>query len=203
MDFHWVWKAIAIVTIGTLILRTSGRKSISQLTVPQTIIMISIGTLMIQPVSERNIWITFLIALVLVLTLIILEFMQTRIDLLENLLTGKAVMVIQNGQIDFDMLYRLRLTADQLEMRIRQAGILRVEDIKWATIEPSGQLGYELVEQERPASKADVQAVLDYVQSCIPDAPIPPQVTMNAPPDTLFTEVRDRAHSGPPARRRD
>ncbi|UTW70407.1 hypothetical protein KHA80_07955 [Anaerobacillus sp. HL2] len=65
---------------GLLILRFAGRKSISQLTVSQTVIMISIGTLMIQPVSNRNIWVTFLIALLLVLILMLLEFLQEKYD---------------------------------------------------------------------------------------------------------------------------
>ncbi|MCD8510669.1 MAG: hypothetical protein LRY73_12900 [Bacillus sp. (in: Bacteria)] len=84
VDFHWIWKAIMIVFIATMLLRVAGRKSISQMTVAQTVLMISIGTLMIQPVSEKNIWITFLIALLLVITLIVIEYLQIKSDLLER-----------------------------------------------------------------------------------------------------------------------
>jgi len=193
-DLQWIWKAITIVIVGTLILRVSGRKSISQLTVPQTIIMISIGTIMIQPVSERNIWVTFLIALVLVATLITMEFLQTKSDFLENILTGKARIVIENGKLNLKNLDSLRLTIDQLEMRLRQANVSRYKDIKIATIEPSGQLGYELIEESQYATKGDIQAILNYIHQNIPNADVPPQITQQNQTETLFSEVQNKRH---------
>lgn len=80
MDLHFIWKAIVIVLGGVLILRLAGRKSISQLTVAQTVLMIAIGSLIIQPVSDRNIWITLLITLLLVLTLICIEYIVLKSD---------------------------------------------------------------------------------------------------------------------------
>ena len=203
IDLQWIWKAIITIIIGTLILRLSGRKSISQLTVPQTIIMISIGTLMIQPVSERNIWITFLIALLLVMTLIILEFIQTKWDLLENLLTGKAKIVIENGKTNNKNLDNLRLTTDQLEMRLRQANILRLDDIKLATIEPSGQLGYQLTEEAQYATKGDIQIILNYLHQNLPNADVPPQITQQQQTETLFTEVKNKRHYKKPKPKMD
>lgn len=41
MDFNLIWQTVLIFVIGTFILRIGGRKSISQMTIPQTIIMIS------------------------------------------------------------------------------------------------------------------------------------------------------------------
>lgn len=55
-DLHFIWKAIVIVIGGVLILRLAGRKSISQLTVAQTVMMVAVGSLIIQPVGDRNIW---------------------------------------------------------------------------------------------------------------------------------------------------
>jgi uncharacterized membrane protein YcaP (DUF421 family) len=47
-------------------------------------------------------------------------------------------------------LKKLRLTVDQLEMRLRNQGISNIEDVKKATIEPNGLLGYELQEDAKP-----------------------------------------------------
>ena len=46
MDLDWIWKAVLIVLSGTLLLRIAGRKSISQMTLAQTVIMIGIGSLL-------------------------------------------------------------------------------------------------------------------------------------------------------------
>ncbi|WP_216830785.1 DUF421 domain-containing protein [Alkalihalobacterium elongatum] len=194
MDFHWVWKAIIIVFIGIMILRLGGRKSISQLTVSQTVIMISIGNLMIQPVSERNIWITFLIALLLVLTLIFIEFLQVKSDKVESFFTGKAIVVIEDGVINTKNLKKLRLTVDQLEMRLRQSNVQHISQVKWATVEVSGQLGLILDEQSQLATKKDIQTLLDYIHATHPVSPPPPNIThLNTTP-TLFTEPKTRKH---------
>ncbi|MGY3715565.1 hypothetical protein ACWE42_08590 [Sutcliffiella cohnii] len=63
MDLHFIWKSFVIVFGGILILRLADRKSISQLTVAQTVLMVAVGSLIIQPVGDRSIWITMLITL--------------------------------------------------------------------------------------------------------------------------------------------
>jgi hypothetical protein len=47
LDLNFIWKAVVIVLGGVMILRLAGRKSISQLTVAQTVMMIAVGSLII------------------------------------------------------------------------------------------------------------------------------------------------------------
>src|SRR5690606_11833364 len=88
----------------------------------------------------------------------------------------------------------LRLTVDQLEMRLRQANILQMQDIKIATIEPSGQVGYQLTEEAQYATKADIQAILNYIHQNVPNADVPPQIIQQKQDETLFTEVLHGKH---------
>ncbi|OIJ21308.1 hypothetical protein BKP45_00560 [Anaerobacillus alkalidiazotrophicus] len=199
MDFHWVWKAILIVLAGSIILRIAGRKSISQLTVSQTVIMISIGNLMIQPVSDRNIWITFLIALLLVLVLIMLEYIQTKYNKFENFITGKAILIIDNGTILEHNLKKLRLTVDQLEVRLRQVNVKRFSDVQFATIEPSGQIGFVLKEHTQAATKQDLQILINYLHSKLPGDQIPPPLFTEPKLEVneLFIEVKEKGGDQP------
>jgi uncharacterized membrane protein YcaP (DUF421 family) len=159
MDLHFIWKSVVIVIGGVLILRLAGRKSISQLTVAQTVMMIAVGSLIIQPVGDRNVWITLIITLLLVLTLIFLEYMVLKSDTLERLIYGKSVIVIENGHLHIHNLAKLRLTVDMLELRLRQQGIQSMSDIATATIESNGQLGYELKEEKQYATKGDLAEI--------------------------------------------
>ncbi len=59
MSYAWIWKAVVITLVGTMLLRLAGRRSISQMTAVQTLIMISIGTLLIQPISGSNLGVPF------------------------------------------------------------------------------------------------------------------------------------------------
>lgn len=59
MDWDWIWKSVLLVVGGTILLRIAGRKSIAQMTLAQTVIMVGIGSLLIQPVAGFNISLTF------------------------------------------------------------------------------------------------------------------------------------------------
>ncbi len=58
MDINWIWQTLLIFVVGVLLLRISGRRSISQMKIPETVIMmVAIGTLLIQPVTGKGLWI--------------------------------------------------------------------------------------------------------------------------------------------------
>ncbi len=165
MDLNLIWQTILIFIVGTIYLRISGRKTISQMTIPQTVILIAIGTLLIQPVSGRGLWVTFGIAGILVLSLLLTEYIQLKFDKAETAISGKAVPVIQNGILMENNLNKLRLTVDKLEERLRQVGVTTIHDIQYATIESNGQLGYTLKPEKQPATKEDIQNLIKLFQS--------------------------------------
>lgn len=155
MILNWIWKAALIFIVGTSILRIGGRKSISQMTIAQTIVMIGLGSLLVEPLAGKGLVITFLTAAVLVLLMMFIEYLSMKVDFLETLFTGKAVMVIENGKPNIKNLRKLRMTIDRLETRLRQEGIVSIEDVKYATIEVSGELGYELKDNKKPLTRED------------------------------------------------
>ncbi|RKL67410.1 hypothetical protein CR203_08590 [Salipaludibacillus neizhouensis] len=189
MEFHWIWKGILIILFGSIILRIAGRKSISQMTVAQTVIMISIGTLLIQPVSEKSIWITFLICSLLIFTLIVVEFVQLKSDKMERFFSGHAVVIVENGNIKKENLKRLRLPVDKLEMRLRQKNIQRMEDVLWATVETNGEIGYMLKPELQCATKKDIQTVIELIEKKMPIPAVYEQVVQPEKPDNIFKEV--------------
>lgn len=154
------WMSLLLVFAGMLLLRVAGRKSISQMTVPTTIIMISIGTLIVQPIANKSVWMAILSAAIFILVLVAVELLQVRWNGLERLIRGPSVIVIQDGKLVTAHLKKIRLTVDQLEMKLRQAGISRISDVKTATVEPNGRLGYELLEDARPVTLKQLKELL-------------------------------------------
>ena len=47
------------------------------------------------------------------------------------------------------------MTKEQLEARLRQKGIAYISDVKTATIECDGGLGYELMEHAQPVTRKE------------------------------------------------
>lgn len=198
MDLHFIWKSIVIVVGGILILRLAGRKSISQLTVAQTIMMVAVGSLIIQPVSERNIWITMIITFLMVITLLFIEYLVLKSDRAESFIYGKAKMVIENGQINEKNLKKLRLTVDMLEVRLRQQNVQNISDVQWATIESNGQIGFMLKPGKQSATKEDIQTLMDIIQGTKFHAPLDRTNQPSDQANNIFTEVNENRHGQEP-----
>ncbi|MFD4704848.1 DUF421 domain-containing protein [Gottfriedia sp. NPDC058432] len=158
---HTIFHSFILILAGILLLRIAGRKSISQMTLPQTIVMISIGTIIVTPIIEKGLTKTIVAATVFVLTLLVLEYLQMKSNTLEKFFTGKSKIVVKNGKLNVKNLKKLRLTVDQLEMRIRNEGINKFDDIKFATIEPNGLLGFELAEDAKPLTIGEFKTLMD------------------------------------------
>lgn len=190
MNVIWneIWKSLVLILIGMLLLRISGRKSISQMTVPTTIVMISIGTIIVQPIADENILLTFVAASVFIIILMLAEIVQLRWNALEKLIKGAAVIVIENGQVHSKNIKKLRLTVDALEMKLRQLGISRLDDVKTATIESNGQLGYELQDFAKPVTLRQMEYLFDKLQN---GTSFSTASTMMEPSSSnLFTEIK-------------
>lgn len=204
MDLAWIWKSILIVIGGTLLLRAAGRKSISQMTLAQTVIMIGIGSLLIQPLAGKNIWTTLAVGSMLVITLIIMEYAQLKSDKIEQFITGKSKILIENGHINEKNLKRLRFTVDQMEMKLRQQNVTSIENVKWATLEPNGQVGFELKSDFQPATKKDIQSLQREIQQIT--QLINPTINKNPYPQEsdhpdIFSEVEKKQHTIEPPKR--
>lgn len=159
------WQSIVMVISGVLLLRIAGRKSISQMTMAQTVVMISIGSIIIEPIVETSVWEAIIGAGIFIIALITMEYVQIKFNFLEKLITGKSKVVIENGVPHTENLKKLRYTVDQLEIQLRQQGITSFSDVQKATLEPNGQLGYELVPDARPLTVKDFKQLLQIEQN--------------------------------------
>ncbi|ALC82157.1 MULTISPECIES: DUF421 domain-containing protein [Bacillus] len=158
---NFAWESFILIMAGIILLRISGRKSIAQMTLAQTVVMISIGTIIVQPIIEDSLWRTIIAASIFVASLIIMEYLQLKFNFFEKFLTGKSIVVVENGNLNTTNLKKLRLTVDQLEMRLRLLGISKISDVKTATLEPNGQLGYELKEEAKPLTVGEFKKLIN------------------------------------------
>jgi len=203
MDYNLLWKAIIVVIGGTLLLRIAGRKSISQMTLAQVVVMIGIGSLLVQPIVGSDLWATLAVGLVLVVTLFFLEYGQMKFDFLEKFITGKSKVLIENGVLKENNLRKLRLTIDQLEIQLRQNQITNILDVKYATLEANGQVGFILKEEKQSATKEDIIQLSKEIQQLkdIILGKVPQEVTKQINNDEqhdIFKEITNTSQHHPP-----
>ncbi|MEQ3564155.1 DUF421 domain-containing protein [Bacillus thuringiensis] len=167
---NFIWQSFLILILaGILLLRIAGRKSISQMTLAQTVVMISIGTIIVQPIVEKSTIKAVTSAFIFVVTVILLEYFQLKSNTFEKFITGKSKVVIEDGRLNIENLTKLRLTVDQLEMRLRNQGISKIADVKTATLEPNGQLGYELKDEAKPLTVRDFHKIMQSYNQSLDD----------------------------------
>jgi uncharacterized membrane protein YcaP (DUF421 family) len=182
------WESILLASIGTIILRIGGRKSISQMTIPQFAIVISLGTILGGDVSGKGVGKSLLVAATFVGFLMIVEWITLNWNRAEIALKGVAIPVISEGKLLVDNLKSLRLSVDDLEKRLRMAGINRIEDIKVGTIENNGEFGYELMPHARPVTLGDLEKLIknNFRQMTTPET---------NKQDNIFNEVMNHSDS--------
>lgn len=199
LDWSLIWKSILLSLAGILLLKILGRKSIAQMTLPETVVMLSIGTIIVQPIVGKGILMTIFGAAIFVVTAVILEFVQVKINMFEKIFTGKSKIVIENGKLNPQNLKKLRLTVDQLEMRMRNKGISKMEDVKIATIEPNGLLGYELKEDAKPVTVGELKKILNvYFPQQRELHKNETQTNMGTGNNNIFTEIKDSSKQSNP-----
>lgn len=154
-----------------------------------TILMISTGTILVQPIAGQGVTHTIMAVGILVLLVLFLEYLQLKFNAIEKLITGKSKVVIENGKLNIRNIKKVRLTIDQLEMRLRNQGVSRYQDIKTATIEPNGLLGYELMDEAKPLTVGEFKKIMETYQREISSQATTDAATQQP---TIFDELTEK-----------
>lgn len=166
--FSFAYEAVAIIISGFLFLRLAGKKVISEMTPLELVTVLSIGTIIGHAVAENKLWQTILTIALFVVILIIFQLFALKSSFVERMIIGKPTIVIMDGLVVKDNLRKLRMTMEQLELRVRQKGISNISDIRTATIEVNGLFGYELKQSAQPLTRGEAEQILALLQLKFP-----------------------------------
>lgn len=133
----------------------------------EVITILAIASTTGHAISEQGLIKTILALCSLVAILITIQFLAIKFNFVKRLLVGKSTPVIQDGKIIINNLKKLRITVDQLEARLRENGISSITDVKTASIEITGQFGYELMNYSKAVTLGDLEKTIDELQSNI------------------------------------
>jgi uncharacterized membrane protein YcaP (DUF421 family) len=190
MDLNYIWKAVLIYIIGNFLLRVAGRRSIAQMTTTQLTVVIGIDILLVEPLQSKDIFTTLAVALTLVILMIITEYLEMKFDFLESIFVGRSINIIESGKVNMKNLSKLRMSMDILEVKLRQAGISKIEDVESATIEVSGELGYKLKDGKAPLTQDNFITSMSNVNGF--NGNIQPQNNKN----DIFKEIKKKNYTG-------
>lgn len=136
--------SIVVAVVCFFIVRLGGKKSVSQMTMPQFVMMITVGSLIAHPLAEsRSILGTYISVFIFVMIQIILEKIALNSKQAETYIDSEPTVLIKNGVIQVDKMKKERMTIDQLEAELRTLGIKNINELRTCTLEVNGSIGYE------------------------------------------------------------
>ena len=135
--------AVAFLFI-LLVTRIVGRRELNTLEPFELILLVTIGDLVQQGVTQNDFSVTGLalaVGTIAVLT-VLFSYLPWRFQVLRPVLEGQPVILIEDGKVIDKNLRRHRLTQEEIAAEARFQQIDSFDNVRWAVLETSGKISF-------------------------------------------------------------
>lgn len=124
--------------------RVAGRRELSSLEPFDLIMLIVLGDLVQQGVTQSDYSLTGLVlaAGTIALLQVGVSYLNYRFRRVRLVLAGEPIVLVEDGRVLERNLARERITRDELEEQARQSQLDSIEKVRWAVLETSGQISF-------------------------------------------------------------
>ena len=151
-------RAVGMYFLALLMIRVLGKRALGELGPFDFVVMTGVGHMVVSIALDKSI--PFYEGIVILATLAALEFLVGFASLknqsLSNLITGKPVVLIENGRILKKNLAREKFNVDDLMQELRKHGIRDLNDVEKGILESCGGFSVILREEEEPVTRKDL-----------------------------------------------
>jgi uncharacterized membrane protein YcaP (DUF421 family) len=139
-----VFRAIVIFGFLLLVTRIVGRRELSSLEPFDLILLIVIGDLVQQGVTQSDHSVTgaILAAGTFAILTVLVSYLTFRFRRLRPVIVGEPMILLQDGAPIERNLRRERITLEELAAAARQQGIASLERVQWAVLETGGRISF-------------------------------------------------------------
>jgi uncharacterized membrane protein YcaP (DUF421 family) len=137
-----VLRATFVFFMVFLVTRVVGKRELSSLEPFDLILLVAIGDLIQQGVTQSDYSVTgatLAVCTIGVLTVLV-SFVNFKFRRLRGVLEGEPVVLVENGKVIEPNMRRERITVDDLESEGRQQQVESIDDMKWAVLETGGRI---------------------------------------------------------------
>jgi uncharacterized membrane protein YcaP (DUF421 family) len=126
------------------IIRVTGRRELSSMEPFDLIMLIVLGDLIQQGITQSDYSITGALLVISVMALLtaLVSFLNSRFRWVRPVLEGRPVVLIESGRVIEENVRRERLTVAELEEQARLQQIASLDDVRLAVLETNGQISY-------------------------------------------------------------
>ena len=139
-----VIRAVFAFLLVFLITRIVGRRELGTLEPFDLILLVVLGDLIQQGVTQSDYSITGMTLAVgtIALMTVLVSYLSFRFRRLRPLLDGEPIVMLQDGKVLERNLKRERLTEEELAMEARLQQIDSLDKVEWAILEKGGQISF-------------------------------------------------------------
>jgi uncharacterized membrane protein YcaP (DUF421 family) len=127
-----------------LLTRVVGRRELTSLEPFDLVLLIVVGDLVQQGITQSDYSLTGLVIAVGVMALltVVVSWVSFRFPRLRPLLDGEAIVIVRDGEPIEQNLRRERVTLGEVEAEARVQQIASLREVRWAILETNGKISF-------------------------------------------------------------
>ena len=139
-----VLRTVFVFVLIFVVTRAVGRRELSSMEPFDMILLIVVGDLVQQGVTQSDYSLTGMTTVIATLALLTVftAWLSFRVRRLRPLLEGEPVVIIADGRILERNLRRQRMTVEEVEAEARQQQIADLDDVRFAVLETNGKISF-------------------------------------------------------------
>jgi len=139
-----VFRTAFVFVLILVITRAVGRRELSSMEPFDLILLVVIGDLVQQGVTQSDYSLTGATTVIVTMALLVVStaWLSFRFAGLRPLLEGQPTLLISGGRILDGNLRRQRMTVEELRAEARQQSIGSLDDVRYAVLETNGKVSF-------------------------------------------------------------
>jgi uncharacterized membrane protein YcaP (DUF421 family) len=139
-----VFRTVYVFVLIFVVTRAVGRRELSSMEPFDMILLVVIGDLVQQGVTQSDYSLTGATTVISTIALLTVftAWLSFRVRRLRPLLEGEPVVIVADGRVLERNLRRQRMTVDEVEAEARLQQIGSLDDVRFAVLETNGQISF-------------------------------------------------------------
>jgi uncharacterized membrane protein YcaP (DUF421 family) len=153
-----VLRSVAVFAFLWFVMRVIGKKELTQLSAFELVLLIVIGDLVQQGVTQEDMSVTgaVLATGTIALLVVAMSYVGFRWNRSIRVIEGMPVIVVSDGRMLTEAMRNERLTEEEVVGEARQQGIGDIADIRYGVLEPDGRFSFVRRDEERTSAEKDL-----------------------------------------------
>ena len=139
-----VFRTAFVFVLILVVTRAVGRRELSSMEPFDMILLVVIGDLVQQGVTQSDYSLTGATTVIATLALltVLTAWLSFRVRRLRPILEGEPIVLVTDGRILERSLHRQRMTVEELVAEARQQQISSLDDVRFAVLETNGTISF-------------------------------------------------------------